>query len=75
MNGSRTALAGLSKNRIEALADGIFAVARTAIPPVSRATAFYSPRLALYLYLTLPLAQIAPSRLDSLAPSATRRRT
>jgi hypothetical protein len=47
----------------------------SAIPLVSMAIAFYSCRLALYLCLTLPLAQIAPSRLDSLAPSATRRRT
>jgi TMEM175 potassium channel family protein len=38
----------------------------TAIPILSMATTFYSPRLALYLYLTLPLIQIAPSRLDSL---------
>jgi uncharacterized membrane protein len=129
MTESPAAIAGLSRNRIEALADGIFAVAMTllvldikmlaginlllisaayfarleylrrhahlaapelaarvgvirrriavfaAMPLVSIATAFYSPRLALYLYLRLPLVQIAPSRLDSLVPYATRRRT
>lgn len=41
------------------------------IPILSMTTAFYSPRLALYLYLTLLLVQIAPSRLDSFTtPSA-----
>jgi uncharacterized membrane protein len=45
------------------------------IPLLSMATAFYSPRLALYLYLTLPLIQIVPGRLDSFTtpPASTRR--
>lgn len=39
----------------------------TIIPIVSMAMAFYSPRLALYLYLTFPLLHIVPSRLDRAA--------
>jgi len=36
----------------------------TVVPLASMAMAFYSPRLALYLYLTLPLLNIVPGRLD-----------
>jgi hypothetical protein len=36
------------------------------------ATTFYTSRLALYLYLALPLLQILPGRLDRLTmPSAS----
>ena len=64
--------AGLSKHRIEALADGIFAVAMTLLV---LALVFYSPRLALYLYLALPLLHMLPGRLDRMTmPSSTRRR-
>jgi uncharacterized membrane protein len=36
----------------------------TLLPLVSIATAFYSPRLALYLYLSLPLLSLIPSRFN-----------
>jgi uncharacterized membrane protein len=39
----------------------------TIIPAVSMAMAFYSPRLALYLYLTLPLLHIVPGGIDRAA--------
>jgi uncharacterized membrane protein len=39
----------------------------TIVPVVSMAMAFYSPRLALYLYLTLPLLHIVPGGLDRAA--------
>jgi uncharacterized membrane protein len=34
------------------------------VPAVSMAVAFYSPRLALYLYLTLPILHMLPDALD-----------
>jgi len=41
------------------------------LPLVSMAMAFYSPRLALYLYLSLPLLSLIPSRFNRLpAPHA-----
>jgi len=36
----------------------------TLLPLLSMATTFYSPRLALYLYLLLPLLNVLPSRLN-----------
>ena len=39
----------------------------TIVPVVSMAMAFYSPRLALYLYLSLPLLHIVPSGIDRAA--------
>ena len=39
----------------------------TIVPVVSMAMTFYSPRLALYLYLTLPLLHIVPGGLDRAA--------
>ena len=39
----------------------------TIVPVVSMAMAFYSPRFALYLYLTLPLLHIVPGGLDRAA--------
>jgi hypothetical protein len=45
------------------------------IPLASMAMAFYSPRVALYLCLTLLLSPIVSSRLDSLTtPLASARR-
>ncbi len=45
-----------------------------AIPIVSMAAAFYSPRLALYLYLALPLIQVARELPDSLTAAPNTRR-
>jgi uncharacterized membrane protein len=44
------------------------------VPVLSMATAFYSPRLALYLYLSLPLLHVLPSALNRLPvpPSSQR---
>jgi len=39
----------------------------TIVPIVSMAMTFYSPRLALYLYLAFPLLHIVPGRLDRVA--------
>ena len=39
----------------------------TTLPVLSMAMAFYSPRLALYLYLTLLLLHMLPDRLDRIA--------
>ena len=45
----------------------------TIVPVVSMAIAFYSPRLALYLYLSLPLLHMVPGGLDlAAAPRAAR---
>ena len=44
----------------------------TLVPIMSMAMTFYSPRLALYLYLTLPLLQLLPSRLDQLTMPGVR---
>ncbi len=44
------------------------------VPLLSMALAFYSPRLALYLYLTLPLLHLLPGRFDRITmPSSARR--
>jgi len=45
----------------------------TIVPVVSMGMAFYSPRLALYLYLTLPLLHMVRSGLDGPKPSSDRR--
>jgi len=45
------------------------------VPVLSMALVFYSPRLALYLYLALPLLHMLPGRLDRMTmPSSVRRR-
>jgi len=45
------------------------------VPILSMALVFYSPRLALYLYLALPLLHMLPGRLDRMTlPSPVRRR-
>ena len=45
------------------------------VPLISMALVFYSPRLALYLYLALPLLHMLPGRLDRMTmPSSVRRR-
>ncbi|HTS20721.1 MAG TPA: TMEM175 family protein [Casimicrobiaceae bacterium] len=45
----------------------------TIVPLVSMAIAFYSPRFALYLYLSLPLLHAVPSRLDRIARRSAHR--
>ncbi len=45
------------------------------VPVLSMGLMFYSPRLALYLYLALPLLHMLPGRLDRMTmPSSIRRR-
>ena len=45
------------------------------VPVLSMATTFYSPRLALYLYLSLPLLHVLPNALNRLPlPSSQRAR-
>jgi hypothetical protein len=48
---------GFEKNRLEALIDGIFAVALTVV-------AFYSTHFSLYVYMVLICAHFFPGRID-----------